>query len=271
MFRRQAANGRASNGGSSGDGLPDLVASSGSSDEGGDAAPEARAPPRGGLVRLPRRGAKCPATDWVGTVAALRRHHRKATDEGDARLARNLAPMIAVAAAMAEPEPTQTYLQAARAAALYDVAQTGTSRVSRKHKNRSMRIQKNLELYIESQFTSLPQSKQGRSRGSSLIHDEDVKELCRNVISAFDGEFAAKDFREKVSAELTARGLMTAGKRLAKSTTSFWLRQLDMELVCAKKGACPSSLARVVGHWDICISGRRHTFAHKHHHHHHLG
>ena len=84
---------------------------------------------------------------------------------------------------------------------------------------------------------SVLEETRGRSGGKTLIHDEDVKSLCRSVISGLPPRWSAKLFQSEVSKKLAERGLLASGRtKIGNSTATSWLRQLGMVLVCEKKG-----------------------------------
>jgi hypothetical protein len=58
----------------------------------------------------------------------------------------------------------------------------------------------------------------GRSRGVSLIRNEDVKRLCRSVIQKLPKRWSAKLFQKAISAKLKDRGLLHSGA----TEISFW-------------------------------------------------
>ena len=85
---------------------------------------------------------------------------------------------------------------------------------------------------------SLLEDRRGRAPGKSLIHDEDVKAICRDVISNFPKTgWSARQFRDEVSKKLIERQFIkAANKKIGRSTSSYWLAALGMECVQPKKG-----------------------------------
>ena len=76
----------------------------------------------------------------------------------------------------------------------------------------------------------------GRQPGKSLIHDEDIKALCRTVISQLGENWSARSFRDAVSKRLVEKQMVKVGKKIGRSTASYWLSELGMECIQPKKG-----------------------------------
>ncbi len=82
----------------------------------------------------------------------------------------------------------------------------------------------------------LMSERRGRCKGKSLIHDPVVKRWCAEVISAMPNAWSARTFRDKVSIKLFTEGLIVEGCKIGRSTATYYLHELGMELVCPKKG-----------------------------------
>jgi hypothetical protein len=79
--------------------------------------------------------------------------------------------------------------------------------------------------------------RRGRCKVKSLIHDPVVKRWCAEiVISAMPNAWSARTFRDKVSNTLFTEGLIVEGCKIGRSTATYYLDELGMELVCPKKG-----------------------------------
>jgi hypothetical protein len=75
----------------------------------------------------------------------------------------------------------------------------------------------------------------GRCKGKSLIHEPVVKRWCAEIISAMSHAWSARTFRDKVSIKLFTEGLLVEGCKIGRSTATYYLHELGMELVCPKK------------------------------------
>jgi len=82
----------------------------------------------------------------------------------------------------------------------------------------------------------LMSERRGRCKGKSLIHDPVVKRWCAEIISAMPNAWSARTFRDKVSMKLFTEGLIVEGCKIGRSTATYYLHELGMELVCPKKG-----------------------------------
>ena len=78
--------------------------------------------------------------------------------------------------------------------------------------------------------------RRGRCKGKSLIHDPVVKCWCAEIISGMPNAWSARTFRDKVSIKLFTEGLIVEGCKIGRSTATYYLHELGMELVCPKKG-----------------------------------
>ena len=81
----------------------------------------------------------------------------------------------------------------------------------------------------------LPETRD-RCQGKSLVHDPVVKRWCMEIISALSKSWSARTFRDIVSKKKFNEGRLMEGAKLGRSTTTYFLHQLGMELVCPKKG-----------------------------------
>jgi hypothetical protein len=81
----------------------------------------------------------------------------------------------------------------------------------------------------------LPETR-GRCKGKSLVHDPVVKRLCTDIIWNLSKSWSARAFRDKVSQKLHIEGILVEGTTIGRNTTTYFLHQLGMELVCPKKG-----------------------------------
>jgi hypothetical protein len=105
---------------------------------------------------------------------------------------------------------------------------------SRQYRRGAERIRGALSTFIST--GTLPKSRKGRAAGLSLINDEDVRALCREVIGEHDGKrFSSKMFQSAISEKLRERGLISE-KMIGGATACNWLRSLGMEIVNDKKG-----------------------------------
>jgi len=83
---------------------------------------------------------------------------------------------------------------------------------------------------------TLPSTAARRPKGSSLIYDEDVQQLCRRAIQALPARWTAAGFRTAVSTQLARKGYTKPGAKISRKSTSFWLAQLGCVRVSEKKG-----------------------------------
>ena len=82
----------------------------------------------------------------------------------------------------------------------------------------------------------LPPTASRRAPIPSMIHDPDIQDRCRRVIKTLPKRWSAREFRRKITDDLRSDGTITAKRTIATRTASFWISQLDMFLVCSKKG-----------------------------------
>jgi hypothetical protein len=95
--------------------------------------------------------------------------------------------------------------------------------------------------------TILP-DKRGRCQGKSHIHDPDVQRWAKVVIQSIGKggrSWSARTFRDKMSVRLQAAGLVTPGKKIGRSTTTYYLHILGLHLACPKKGIYKDGHERV--------------------------
>ncbi len=81
----------------------------------------------------------------------------------------------------------------------------------------------------------LPENR-GRCKGKSLIHDPVVKRWCTEIIADMPKAWSARTFRDKISEKLRNEGMVMEGCKIGRSTTTYYLHELGMELVSPKKG-----------------------------------
>ena len=68
----------------------------------------------------------------------------------------------------------------------------------------------------------------GKCKGTSLIHDPHVRHICFDIIARLGQTWSARTFRDKVSADLYSNGMIKEGKKIGRSTATYYLRQLGM-------------------------------------------
>jgi hypothetical protein len=66
----------------------------------------------------------------------------------------------------------------------------------------------------------------GKCKGTSLIHDPHVRHICFAIIARLGQTWSARTFRDKVSADLYSNGMIKEGKKIGRSTATYYLRQL---------------------------------------------
>ena len=115
-------------------------------------------------------------------------------------------------------------------------AKTGAGARDRQYRHSAQKLRAAFHEFERSR--TIITDNRGRSKGPSLIYDEDIKKLCRDVIkSTLETRFSAKQFQEAVSKELCGRGLLRKGRtKIGNSTATFWLSQLGMVLINEKIG-----------------------------------
>ena len=86
--------------------------------------------------------------------------------------------------------------------------------------------------------TILP-DRRGRCQGKSHIHDPDIQRWAKAVIQGLGKggrSWSARTFRDKMSLRLQTAGLVKPGKKIGRSTTTYYLHVLGLHLACPKKG-----------------------------------
>jgi hypothetical protein len=68
----------------------------------------------------------------------------------------------------------------------------------------------------------------GKCKGTSLIHDPHVRHFCFDIIARLGPTWSARMFRDKISAKLYSVGMLKEGRKIGRSTATFYLRELGM-------------------------------------------
>ncbi len=68
----------------------------------------------------------------------------------------------------------------------------------------------------------------GKCKGTSLIHDPQVRHFCFDIIARLGPTWSARMFRDKISAKLYSVGMLKEGRKIGRSTATFYLRELGM-------------------------------------------
>jgi hypothetical protein len=87
--------------------------------------------------------------------------------------------------------------------------------------------------------------RRGACKGKSHIHDPDVQRWCRTIIGGLGKTWSARTFRDKVSAKLRDAGMVKPGRKIGRSTATYYLHALNMTLECPKKGIYKDGHERV--------------------------
>ena len=191
-----------------------------------------------------RQPARCKLAPGADLAADLEKALKAATRRGSVEGSKLLSALLAHHNNMGSG---QTKYQSSRVVGRLFYPSKGkckTRRVKsggqdRRHRRAAQRAREAYETLRET--GAIPETKK-RACGRSLIHDSEVKLLCRSAIQELPKRWSAAMLRKKVSARLVSRGNLPEREEgqpppmIAKSTCSYWLTVLGCARVNSKKG-----------------------------------